>query len=183
MGESPFAMRVRRVRQAVPTDHRRLASTVVEIVAVVAIASGVVAALQSTTQPAGLGAIYLLAVLEVAIRRGEVPALATALLSFLVLNFFFITPRYRLAIAHSQDVIELIVFLIAAVVVGRLAAISRLRAGEAESRARLASAREREATLLAEVASAILARPSLAEQLHSIGGRGAHATAASSAQR
>jgi two-component system sensor histidine kinase KdpD len=166
----------------VPTRPRWLASTTLEIVAVVAIASGVVGALQSTTHPAGLSAIYLLAVLEIAIRRGEVPALATALLSFVTLNFFFVTPRYRLAVAHSQDVIELIVFLIVAVVVGRLAATSRLRAAEAESRARLASIREREATLLAEVASAVLAGTSLAEQLHSIGERVANATAASGAE-
>lgn len=153
-----------------------------EVLAAVAIATGVVAALQSTTHPAGLGAIYLLAVLEVAIRRGGVPALAAAFLSFLTLNFFFITPRYRFAIAHSQDVVDLIVFLIVAVVVGRLAATSRVRAAQAESRARLASAREREATLLAEVASAILAGNSLTAQLDSIGERVANATGASTAE-
>jgi len=42
------------------------------------------------------------------------------------------------------------------VVVGRLAAMGRERAAEAESRAKLAAAREREAKLLAEAASAIL---------------------------
>ena len=85
--------------------------------------------------PPGSGAIYLLAVLEVAIRRGELAALASALLSVLVLNYFFIAPRHRFAIAHSQDLIELVVFLIAAVVVGRLAALGRQRAAEAEERA------------------------------------------------
>jgi two-component system sensor histidine kinase KdpD len=155
---------------------------VLEVVVAVGIATGAVAALQSTTNPVGLGALYLLAVLEVAIRRGEIPALATAVLSVLTLNFFFIVPRYRLAIAHSQDVVELIVFLIAALVVGRLAATSRWRAAQAESRAHLASAREREATLLAEVASAILAGESLPAQLNSIGARVANATGASDAR-
>jgi two-component system sensor histidine kinase KdpD len=126
--------------------------------------------------------LYLLAVLEVAIRRGEVPALATAVLSVLTLNFFFIAPRYRLSIAHSQDVVELIVFLIAAVVVGRLAATSRWRASQAESRARVAAAREREATLVAEAASAILAGQSVSAQLESIGNRVARATGASRAR-
>jgi two-component system sensor histidine kinase KdpD len=153
-----------------------------EVLAAVSIATGAVAALQSTTNPAGLGALYLLAVLEVAIRRGQVAALATALLSVLTLNFFFIAPRYRLAIAHSPDVVELIVFLIAAVVVGRLAATSRWRAAQAESRTQLASAREREATLLAEVASAILAGDKLSAQLQNIGDRVANATGASSAR-
>ncbi len=171
-----------RNRASTATVPRTIGFAALEALIAVAVATGAVAALQSTTDPAGLGAIYLLAVLEVAIRRGEIPALATAVLSFLALNFFFIAPRYRLAIAHSHDVVELVVFLIAAVVVGRLAATSRWRAAQAESRAKLASAREREATLIAEVASAIVASNNLAAQLHSIGERVAHATGASTAE-
>ena len=158
-------MGTRRIRPSLPASPRTVAFGTLEVLAAVSIATGAVAALQSTTNPAGLGALYLLAVLEVAIRRGQVAALATALLSVLTLNFFFIAPRYRLAIAHSPDVVELIVFLIAAVVVGRLAATSRWRAAQAESRTQLASAREREATLLADVASAILAGDKLSAQL------------------
>ncbi len=153
-----------------------------EVLLATAIATAVVAALQHAAPPAGLGAIYLLAVLEVAIRRGELAALATAVLGVLTLNYLFITPRHRFAIAHTQDLIELIVFLIAAVVVGRLAAKGRQRAAEAERRARIATAREREATLLAEAASAILAGTSLRAQLESIGARVALATGASRAR-
>ncbi len=147
-----------------------------------AVATGGVAVLQSTTSAAGLGILYLLAVLAVAVRRGQVAALITAVLSVLTLNYLFITPRHQLTIAHSQDLVELIVLLIAAVVVGRLAAVARQRAAEAESRAGLASAREREATLLAEVASAILAGESVAAQLESIGSRVARATGSSHAR-
>src|SRR5436305_312486 len=142
-----------------------------EILAAVALASAAVALLQSTAPATGLVVLYLLAVLEVAIRRGQAAALVTAILSALALNYLFITPRHRLTIAHSQDVVELVVLLIAAVVVGRLAATSRSRAAEAENRARTASAREREATLLAEVASAILARENVGAQPESIGSR------------
>ena len=161
---------------------RALVLTSIEVVASVALATVCVALLQSTAPPTGLGVLYLLAVLEVAIRRGEIPALATAVLSVLTLNFFFLAPRYKLSIAHSQDVVELIVFLIAAVVVGRLAATSRWRAAQAESRARQASAREREATLVAEAASAILAGRSLSAQLDEIGSRIASATGAGHAR-
>ncbi|HEY3729095.1 MAG TPA: ATP-binding protein [Solirubrobacteraceae bacterium] len=153
-------------------------ATALEVVIGIAIATGIVAALQSAAPPAGLGSIYLLAVLEVAIRRGQVAALASAVLSVLVLNYLFIAPRHRFAIAHTQDLIELIVFLIAAVVVGRLAATGRQRAAEAESRARIAAAREREATLLAQAASGILTGRSLSVQLESIGVRVAEATGA-----
>lgn len=138
-------------------DPRALAATIAELLAAVATATVVVALLQSAAPPAGLGAVYLLAVLEVAVRRGEKAALATAVLGVLTLNYLFIAPRHELAIRRTQDVIDLVVLLIAAVVVGRLAELGRARAREAERRARLASAREQESTLLAQAASAILA--------------------------
>jgi two-component system sensor histidine kinase KdpD len=159
-----------------------VAMTAVEIVASVGLATAAVALLQGTTPAARLEVLYLLAVLAMAIRRGERAAMATALLSALTLNYFFIAPRHRLAIAHSQDLVELIVLIIAAVVVGRLAATARQRAAEAESRAREAFAREREATLLAGAASAILAGQSVAAQLESIGQRIAGATGARGAR-
>ncbi|MBV9603929.1 MAG: DUF4118 domain-containing protein [Solirubrobacterales bacterium] len=161
---------------------RRTTLVCAEIVLAVALATGGVAALQSSTPVEGLAILYLLAVLAVAIRRGQVPALATAVLSELTFNYFFLPPRHQLAIAHSQDVVELAVLLIAAVVVGRLAAVARERAAEAESRAGLAANREREATLLAEVASAILAGESVDTQLEGIGKRIAVATGAGQAR-
>ena len=160
----------------------RGALTGVEIVGAVALATGGVAALQSSTPVDGLAILYLLAVLAVAIRHGQIPALITAVLSVLTFNYFFLPPRHQLAIAHSQDVVELIVLLIAAVVVGRLAAVARERAVEADSRARVAAAREREAKLVAEVASAILAGDSVGAQLESIGTRVAHVTEAGRAR-
>lgn len=153
-----------------------------EIVVAVGAATAGVALLQSTTSAEGLGILYLLAVLATAIRRGQWPALVAAVLSVLTLNYLFIPPRHQLDIAHSQDVVELIVLLIAAVAVGRLAALARQRAAEAESRAGQAAAREREAKLVAEVASSILAGESLAAQLDTIGSRVSRATAAAAAR-
>ncbi len=150
---------------------RSAALAIGEVVLAVAAATAVVAALEPSTPATGLGMLYLLAVLAVAIRRGQLAALATAVLGVLTLNYLYITPRHRLTIAHSQDVIELVVLLIAAVVVGRLAATGRDRAAEAERRARIAVAREREATLLADAASAILAGHRIAAQLKRIGAR------------
>jgi two-component system sensor histidine kinase KdpD len=165
-----------------PPALRIVVAGAVEILAAVAVATLAVAALESTAPPAGLGVIYLLAVLLVAIRRGELAALATAVVSVFTLNYLYIPPRHRLAIAHSQDVVELVVFLIAAVVVGRLAAAGRQRAAEAEDRARVATAREREATLVADVASAILSGSGLNAQLKGIGRGVATATGATSAR-
>lgn len=182
-------MRERTSKSQTPPIHRgfrgapaAVVRTLLEVVAAVAAASVGVAALQSSIPITGLGILYLLAVLIVAIRRGEVAGLATAVLGVLAFNFFFIAPRHRLAIAHSDDVIDLIVLLIAAVVIGRLAAVARERTVEADARAAAASAREREAKLLAEAASAILAGPAVGAQLGRIGSRVADATGASHAR-
>ena len=161
---------------------RAVAPAALEIVIAVGLATAVVALLQSSAPAVGLASIYLLAVLDVAVRRGQLPALITAVLSAFTLNYLFIPPRHELAIAHSQDAATLAVFLIVAVVVGRLAATGRRRAREAESRARVATAREREATLLADVASAILAGHDVRAQLDSISHGVADAVGASRAR-
>jgi two-component system sensor histidine kinase KdpD len=153
-----------------------------ESVLAVGLATAAIAALQHVAPAAGLGIVYLLAVLTVAIRRGELAALITSILSVLTLNYLFIVPLHRFAIAHSQDVVELAVLLIASVVVGRLAAIARQRAGEAEARARIATAHEREAELLADTATAILTGESLSAALDNVGKRIAAASGAAHAR-
>src|SRR3954452_8399787 len=127
-----------------------------EIAAAVAVATGAVALLESVASATSLGVVYVLAVMFVAVRRGLIPALATAALSVLVLNFFFIEPRHRLTIADDHNVVALGVLLAAGVVVARLASVAPGRAHEPARRAEQATAREREARLLAEVASSLL---------------------------
>jgi two-component system sensor histidine kinase KdpD len=146
----------------------RVTVTAAESLGAVVAATLVVGALDVVAPITGLGVVYLLAVLFVAIRRGEVAALGTALLSVLTLNFFFIEPRHRLTISESENVVALGVFLIAAVVVGRLATAARQRTVEAEERARVATAREREATMLAAAASSLLDGAGADRQLQSI---------------
>jgi two-component system, OmpR family, sensor histidine kinase KdpD len=150
-------------------DAARVAADAAEVIASVAIATGLVALLDEVAPVTGLGVLYLLAVLFIAIRRGQIAAIATSILSVVALNFFFIEPRNRLTIADDRNIVALAVFLIAALVVGRLAATARSQTGEAERRAMLASAREREAMILAQAASALLAGEDLEAQLERIG--------------
>jgi two-component system sensor histidine kinase KdpD len=154
-------------------DWARIAADTAEVVGSVAIATGLVALLDQVAPATGLGVLYLLAVLFIAIRRGQIAAIATAILSVLALNFFFIEPRYRLTIADDHNLVALVVFLIAALVVGRLAAMARRQASEAERRALLASAREREAMIVAQAASSMLTGESIEAQLQRIGEGGA----------
>jgi two-component system, OmpR family, sensor histidine kinase KdpD len=134
----------------------RIAATTLETLAWVGLATALVAILDSVAEPAGLGSLYLIAVLAVAIRRGQVAALAAAVIGVLILNYFFIEPLHQLTIADSDNVVALGVLLLAALVVGRLAGQSRERAAEAEVRAEQAAAREREAAMLADAARALL---------------------------
>jgi K+-sensing histidine kinase KdpD len=63
-------------RNPAPTPRARTATaTAIEVILAVALATAGVAALQSTAPPTGLGVLYLLSVLAVAIRRGERAAL------------------------------------------------------------------------------------------------------------
>src|SRR5436190_3558949 len=150
-------------------DRQRYAATTAEVLASLAAASVSVALLDHIGPITGLSVVYLPAVLLIAVRRGERAALATAVLSVVSFNFFFIEPRYRLAVAHSEHAIALVVFLIAAVVVGRLAAAARAQAREAEVRAEVADSREREAKLLADAASLMLVGGSVEAELQRIG--------------
>ncbi len=152
---------------------KRTAVVCGEIVVAVAAATGIVALLDGVAPVAGLGVLYLLAVFFIAVRRGEIPALATAVGSVLALNFFFIEPRHHLTIADSRNVASLGVFLIAAVLVGRLASAVRQRASESEIRAQLAAERERETALLAGVASSLVGDTAIERELALPGGRAA----------
>jgi two-component system, OmpR family, sensor histidine kinase KdpD len=128
----------------------------IEVAAALVVASLAVAALKPVAPVTGLGVIYLLAVLVAAIRLGQWAALAAAVLAVGILNFFFLPPVHRLTIADSRNVVSLVVFLVAAAVVGRLAAMGRTQTVEADRRAAEAKARGREATLLGTVASSLL---------------------------
>ena len=146
---------------------KRTAAVCGEILGALAAATALVALLEGVAPVAGLGVLYLLAVFFIAVRHGEVPALATAVASVLTLNYFFIQPRHRLTISDSRNVVSLAVFLIAAVLVGRLAAAVRQRAAESEERARAAAERQREATLLADVASSLVGDTAIERELQS----------------
>jgi two-component system sensor histidine kinase KdpD len=88
-------------------------------------AVGVAALLQRWTDIDDLSMVFIVAVVLVAARTRMAAAVLAALLSFLAYNFFFIEPRFTLQISARQGVVTVCLFLIAALVAGRLA--SRLR--------------------------------------------------------
>jgi two-component system sensor histidine kinase KdpD len=80
--------------------------------------------------------------------------LVAAFCAFLAFNFFFILPYYTFLIHQTQDLLALVVFLIIAVVISQL--VARAQASLAE-----AQAREREATHLYELSTALVGLRSL----------------------
>ena len=66
---------------------------------------------------------------------GTVPAVVTALAAFLVYDLLFTEPRFSLAVADPSELLNLVLVLIVALAVGRLAALGRERAAEADRRA------------------------------------------------
>jgi two-component system sensor histidine kinase KdpD len=76
------------------------------------------------------------------------PGITSALITFLAFNYFFIKPYYTFAVHRPTDVVILVVFLIVAIVISQL--VGRMQASLAA-----ATAREREATQLYELSTAL----------------------------
>ncbi|UNK50258.1 sensor histidine kinase KdpD [Lysobacter sp. S4-A87] len=74
-----------------------------------------------------LSLIFIVAVVLVAARTRMAAAVISAVLCFLAYNFFFIEPRYTLLIGARQGVTTVVLFLIAALVAGRLASKLRMQ--------------------------------------------------------
>ena len=100
--------------------------------------------------------IYLLAVVLAAALFGTPAAVATSVLSVLVYDFLFTEPRLTLAVASPQEWLSLLLFLVVAVVIGRLAALLRERAEESRRRAS-------EARSLFAISHSIATGPSISE--------------------
>ncbi|MFD3506834.1 ATP-binding protein [Nocardia sp. NPDC058666] len=97
----------------------------------------------------GLSALFFVGVVAVALLGGIVPAALSALLSGLLLNWFFTTPRYSLTIAEPDNFVTVVVLLIVAVAVAALVDV-------AAKRTRQARKASREAELLTLFAGAVL---------------------------
>lgn len=67
-----------------------------------------------------LALLYLVAVLVSAVRAGPLPAIVTSVVAACSLDFFFTEPRYTLNLQRHEDVLTLAVFLLVAVLMGRL---------------------------------------------------------------
>jgi two-component system sensor histidine kinase KdpD len=92
--------------------------------------------------------LYLIPLGIITALWGLGPGITSALITFLTFNYFFIPPYYTFTVHRPTDVVILVVFLVVAVVISQL--VGRAQAGLAA-----ATAREREATQLYELSTAL----------------------------
>jgi signal transduction histidine kinase len=105
---------------------------------------------------------YLLVVLTLATTRGLYAAILASLLAVFAYDYFLSPPLYTFVITKLENLLDLVVFLAAAIITGQLASALRKRVEEARRR-------ERELRLLYEQArelAALQERQRLARELH-----------------
>jgi len=109
--------------------------------------------------------VYLLPVVAVGMAYGSWLAVGTSVASFLIYDFFFVKPLYTFSVAAPEEWLDLLLFLVVAIAIGRLSALQLQRRREAElrtSEARAMFALSRDA---ANAATALEAAPLLANRL------------------
>jgi two-component system, OmpR family, sensor histidine kinase KdpD len=104
---------------------------------------------------------YLLPVLITAVRWGLWPSLATSVLSMLFFDFFFVPPFLTLTVADFRHLLNLIIFLVVALVTGTLA-------GRLRSNADLAREGERRTSALYALSHRIAAETDLTRVLQTV---------------
>src|SRR3972149_3266038 len=158
---------LRRMRSPI---YRFLAGMVV-IISTTAVLYGLRAWLNSST----VALLYVLAGGASTAGWGLIPGLGAALSAFLLFNFLFIPPYFTLRVFHPQDVIELIILLVVAIVVNQLL-------GRAQTATASARAHERETQRLYELSAALIGQAEFAGIARTIA-RGAQEAFAAQAVR
>jgi two-component system sensor histidine kinase KdpD len=125
-----------RVLPAEDATSRDLAIRVLLVVLAIVLATVAALVLEQGAGLQDASPVYLIAVVVAASLLGTWAAVATSGVAFLVYDFLFTTPRFTLAVSDPAEWLSLLLFLIVAVVIGRLAALQRERAEEADRRVR-----------------------------------------------
>ena len=106
------------------------------VVATLIAATAAVALLEHAVGVADASPLYLIAVVVAAALLGTWGAVATSVAAFLVYDFTFTSPRFTFVVADPAEWLNLLLFLLVAVVLGQVTALLRDRADEANRRAR-----------------------------------------------
>jgi two-component system sensor histidine kinase KdpD len=114
----------------------------------IALTTAILFSLRETLETALVALLYLIPLGLITAFWGLGPGITSALVTFLAFNYFFIQPYYSFAVHRPTDVVILVIFLIVAIVISQLV-------GRMQSSLAAATAREREATQLYELSTAL----------------------------
>src|SRR5215207_1760284 len=114
----------------------------------IALVTGILFTLREALDTALVALLYLIPLGLITAFWGLGPGITSAFVTFLTFNYFFIQPYYNFAVHRPTDVAILVIFLIVAIVISQL--VGRMQASLAA-----ATAREREATQLYELSTAL----------------------------
>ena len=109
--------------------------------ATTAVCTGIAFAMYPRFELSNLVMVYLLGVTVAGLRFGRAPASLTATLNAIAFDFFFVPPRFSLAISDAQYLVTFVVMITIALVIANL--MSSVR-----QQTRVAGARERRTALL-----------------------------------
>lgn len=125
------------VSRLIPADptHRRILSWVAAVVVPIATALAMIT-IDPYLELGGESALFFMVVLAVALLGGIAPAVLSALIAGLLLNYFFAEPRYSFTIAEPDNFVTTIVLLIMAVAVAILVDTAAHRTREARKASR-----------------------------------------------
>ena len=76
--------------------------------------------LQRFIEPSSFVYLYLIATITSALLYGIGPSIFASFLSILVFDYFFMSPRYNLSMNDPREIVDVLVFLFTAVIVGQL---------------------------------------------------------------
>src|SRR5512134_852868 len=114
----------------------------------VALVTAFLFTLREALDTAVVALLYLIPLGLITVFWGLGPGITSALITFLAFNYFFIQPYYNFTVHRPTDVVILVIFLIVAIVISQLV-------GRMQSSLAAATAREREATQLYELSTAL----------------------------
>ncbi|MER3418699.1 MAG: sensor histidine kinase KdpD, partial [Chloroflexota bacterium] len=113
-----------RLRSRIPARWIGYAASLMSVVLVTIVIGLVLGRIQI----ANISMLYLIAVLAVAVACGSGAAVVAAVAAFLAFDFFFVEPVHTFTVSDPEEWVALLLFLLAAIVTGQLAATQRRRA-------------------------------------------------------
>src|SRR5512138_2859909 len=132
----------------------------------IAIITAILFVLRDALETTLVALLYLIPLGIITALWGLEPGITSAVITFFTFNYFFIKPYYTFTVHRPTDVVILVIFLIVAIVISQLV-------GRAQEGLAAATAREREATQLYELSTALAGLPDdraivqiLAKQVH-----------------